>query len=301
MPVMRSVFYVPSNNPKMMDKAPTLGVDVLTLDLEDAVPPAEKEAGRAAIRAYLRERRPNQVSPYLYVRVNNWETGLTDDDLEAVVYPGLDGICLAKCGEPAHVQRLAWKLEELERRRGMAVGSVAIQLLIETAKGVIHAYPSAVASARVNSLIFGAVDFAKDMRVTLTAEGVEQLYGRYHTAVAARAAGCVAIDAPYVGIKDLEGFERNTREGRQMGYEGRMLIHPSQIEPAHRIYTPSPEQVEWALGVKKAFEEEGLARGVAAVSFQGKMVDTPVYENALTILRTMQEIEAAQRRLAGSG
>ncbi|MCS6786725.1 MAG: CoA ester lyase, partial [Thiobacillaceae bacterium] len=301
MPVMRSVFYVPSNNPKMMDKAPTLGVDVLTLDLEDAVPPAEKETGRAAIRAYLHERRASQVSPALYVRVNNWETGLTEDDLEAVIYPGLDGICLAKCGEPAHVQRLAWKLEELERRRGMAVGSVAIQLLIETARGVIHAYPSAIASARVNSLIFGAVDFAKDMRVTLTAEGVEQLYGRYHTAVAARAAGCVAIDAPYVGIKDPEGFERSTREGRQMGYEGRMLIHPSQIEPAHRIYTPSPEQVEWALGVKKAFEEEGLARGVAAVSFQGKMVDTPVYENALAILRTMQEIEAAQRRLTGSG
>lgn len=301
MPVMRSVFYVPSNNPKMMDKAPTLAVDVLTLDLEDAVPPAEKEAGRAAIRDYLRERRATQVAPALYVRVNNWETLMTDADLEAVVHPGLDGVCLAKCGEPAHVQRLAWKLEELERRRGLPVGSVAIQLLIETAKGVIHAYPSATASARVNSLIFGAVDYAKDMRVTLTAQGDEQLYGRYHTAVAARAAGCVAIDAPYVDIRDAEGFEESTRQGRQMGYEGRMLIHPSQIEPAHRIYTPSPEQVAWAEGVKKTFESEGLARGVAAVTYQGKMVDTPVYENALTILRTVQEIEAAQRRLTGAG
>lgn len=297
MPVMRSVFYVPSNNPRMMDKAPTLAVDVLTLDLEDAVPPAEKAAGREAIRAYLRERRAGQLSPLLYVRVNNWETGMTEDDLEAVVHPGLDGICLAKCGEPAHVQRLAWKLEELERRRGLPVGGIAIQLLIETAKGVIHAYPSATASPRVNALIFGAVDFARDMRVTLTAEGAEQLYGRYHTAVSARAAGCLAIDAPYVGIKDPEGFERNTREGRQMGYEGRMLIHPSQIEPAHRIYTPAPEQVAWARGVKKAFEEEGLARGLAAVTYEGKMVDTPVYENALAILKSMEEIEAAKRRL----
>jgi len=296
MPVMRSVFYTPSNNEKMVGKAPDIACDILTLDLEDSVPPAEKPRGREMIQAYLKADRKKQIAPSLYVRVNNWETQMTNDDLEAIVYPGLDGVCLAKCGDAENVKRLAWKLEELEQRRGMKVGSVGIQLLIETAKGVMNAYPAACASPRVNSLIFGAVDFTKDMRVTLTSEGMEQLYARYHTAVAARAAGCVAIDCPFVNISDLEAFKKSTREGRQMGYEGRMLIHPSQIEPSHEIYTPSAADVEWAEGVKKVFEEEGIAKGSAAVSYKGKMVDTPVYENALQILRTMEEIKAAEAK-----
>jgi len=293
---MRSVFYTPSNNEKMVGKAPEIVCDILTLDLEDSVPPAEKPRGRVMIQEYLKANRQKQLAPSLYVRVNNWETQMTNDDLEAIVHPGLDGVCLAKCGSADNVKRLAWKLEELEQRRGMKVGSVAIQLLIETAKGVMNAYPAACASPRVNSLIFGAVDFTKDMRVTLTSEGQEQLYARYHTAVAARAAGCVAIDCPFVNISDVEAFKKSTREGRQMGYEGRMLIHPSQIGPSHEIYTPSAADVEWAEGVKKVFEEEGIAKGSAAVSYKGKMVDTPVYENALQILRTMEEIKAAESK-----
>jgi citrate lyase subunit beta/citryl-CoA lyase len=260
------------------------------------VPPAEKQKGREMIQEYLKSGREKQLSPTLYVRVNNWETQMTNDDLEAIVHPGLDGVCLAKCGDAENVKRLDWKLEELEQRRGMEAGSVGIQLLIETAKGVMNAYPAACASPRVNSLIFGAVDFTKDMRVTLTSEGQEQLYARYHTAIAARAAGCIAIDCPFVNISDGEAFKVSTREGRQMGYEGRMLIHPSQIEPSHEIYTPSAEDVEWAEGVKKVFEEEGIAKGSAAVSYKGKMVDTPVYENALQILRTMEEIKAADAK-----
>jgi len=296
MPVMRSVFYTPSNNEKMVGKAPEILCDVLTLDLEDSVPPAEKPKGRVMVQEYLKANREKQLAPALYVRVNNWETQMTNDDLEAIVHPGLDGVCLAKCGSADNVKRLDWKLEELEQRRGMQVGSVAIQLLIETAKGVMNAYPAASASPRVNSLIFGAVDFTKDMRVTLTSEGQEQLYARFHTAVAARAAGCVAIDCPFVNISDVEAFKKSTREGRQMGYEGRMLIHPSQIAPSHEIYTPSAADVEWAEGVKKVFEEEGIAKGSAAVSYKGKMVDTPVYENALQILRTMEEIKAAESK-----
>jgi citrate lyase subunit beta/citryl-CoA lyase len=287
---MRSVFYVPGNNEKMVAKAPEFPADIITLDLEDSVPPAEKAKAREVVRENLKF--AGSGGSTIYARINNWETLMTNDDLEAIVHPGLSGVCLAKCGGPDNVQRLEWKLEELERRRNLPVGTVAIQLLIETAKGVINAYPSAIASKRVNSLIFGAVDYTKDMRVKLTSEGEEQKYARRHTAVAARAAGCVAIDCPFVAFKDAEAFEKSTREGRQMGYEGRMLIHPSQIEPSHRIYTPAPEDVDWAKGVVKVFEEEGIAKGAAAVTYLGKMVDTPVYDNARTILATMAEISA---------
>ncbi len=296
MAVMRSVFYIPGNNDKFIAKAPETPADIITLDLEDSVPPAEKVRARQMVRENLKF--AGSGGSTVYVRVNNWETLMTNDDLEAVVYEGLSGVCLAKTGGADNVQRLDWKLEELERRRGLKVGSIAIQLLIETAKGVMNAYPAALASKRVNSLIFGAVDYTKDMRVKLTSEGEEQFYARAHTAVAARAAGCVAIDCPYVAFKDAEGFDKSTRFGRQLGYEGRMLIHPSQIEPSHVIYTPAPEDVEWAEGVVKVFEEEGLAKGAAAVTFKGKMVDTPVYDNARTILATMAEIRAfdAKRR-----
>lgn len=296
MTVMRSVFYVPGNNEKLVSKAPSISADIITLDLEDSVPPAEKPKAREMTRENLKY--AGSGGSIVYVRINNWETEMTNDDCEAVVHEGLSGVCLAKCGGPEHVIRLDWKLEELERRRGLEIGSIAIQLLIETAKGVINAYPSAIASKRVNSLIFGAVDYTKDMRVKLTSEGEEQYYARAHTPVAARAAGCVAIDCPFVAYKDIEAFEKSTSFGRQLGYEGRMLIHPGQIEPSHRIYTPSPEDVEWAQGVVKVFEEEGIAKGAAAVSYQGKMVDTPVYENAKTVLATMEEISAmeAQRK-----
>jgi citrate lyase subunit beta/citryl-CoA lyase len=294
MPVMRSVFYVPGNNEAFISKAPTTPADVITLDLEDSVPPAEKPKAREMVRESLKH--AGSGGSLIYVRINNWETPWPNDDLEAVVHEGLHGICLPKCSGPGDVQRLEWKLEELERRRSLAVGSIAVHVLIETAKGVMTAYPSAMASKRVNALIFGAVDYTKDMRVKLSIQGEELLYARSHTAVAARAAGLVAIDHPFVAYKDTEAFEKSTRFGRQLGYEGRMLIHPNQIEPSNRIYSPAPEDVEWAKEVVKAFEEEGIAKGMAAINYKGQMVDTPVYDSARTILSTAEEIAAFEKK-----
>jgi citrate lyase subunit beta/citryl-CoA lyase len=178
------------------------------------------------------------------------------------------------------------------------IGAVKVSLLLETAKGVIFAYDSCVASPRVVSAIFGAVDFTKDMRVKLTSEGEEQKYARRHVAVAARAAGVIAIDAPFVAYQDMEAFEANVRDGRQMGYEGRMIIHPSQVPVCNRLYAPDPADVEWAEGVVAAFEEEAIAKGTAAISLNGKMVDTPVYENARAILAAQREIEAKESEAA---
>jgi len=290
MAVMRSVLYVPGNNEKMIGKAPGLGADIVTLDLEDSVPPAEKANARTISAAALEA--VGSGGAEVYVRLNNWETLMTDDDLEACVQKGLAGVTLAKCGHPDDVKRLDWKLDELERRRGLERGSVKISILLETAKGVMNAYPSLIASPRMVSAIFGAVDFTKDMRVKLTSEGEEQKYARRHIAVAARAAGVVAIDAPFVAYQDMEGFEANVRDGRQMGYEGRMIIHPSQVEVCNRMYAPDPADVEWAKGVVKAFEEEAIAKGSAAISYNGKMVDTPVYLGAKDILAAQEEIEA---------
>ncbi len=298
MPVMRSVFYVPGNNENFIAKAPTFPADIITLDIEDSVPPAEKPRARGMIRENLKA--AGSGGSLIYVRINNWETPWPNEDLEAVVYPGLSGVCLPKCGGRDDVQRLDWKLQELERRRDMPIGSIAVHALIETAKGVMNAYPSALASPRVNALIFGAVDYTKDMRVKLTIGGEELLYARAHTAAAARAAGVIAIDHPFVAYKDAEAFEKSTRFGRQLGYEGRMLIHPGQIEPSNRLYSPSPEDVEWAREVVRAFEEEGIAKGMAAINYKGQMVDTPVYDNARSVLAIMEEIAAFEKKRKGA-
>jgi len=298
MPVMRSVFYVPGNKEEMIAKIPRIPADVITFDIEDSVPPAEKQKARELTRKNLAMAVATGAD--IYARINNWETGMTNADCEAIVAKGLSAVCLAKCGGPDHVKRLAWKLEEMEQRQGLKVGTVKIQLLIETAKGMINVYESATASPRVNSLIFGAVDYTTDMRVTLTQPiGNEQKWARARMACAARAAGIVAIDCPYVAFKDTEGFEKDTFYGRQLGFEGRMLIHPSQIEPSHRIYSPAPERVEWARAIVKVFEEEGIAKGSAAVTLNGKMVDTPVYIGAKQILDTQAEIEAKEKKRAG--
>ncbi|MBA7628722.1 Citrate lyase subunit beta [subsurface metagenome] len=297
MPVMRSVFYVPGNKEELIAKIPRFPADIITLDLEDSVPPAEKQIARELSHKNLKFAASSGAD--VYTRINNWETGMTNDDCEAIVDKGLSGVCLAKCGGPDHVKRLAWKLEEMEKKRGLEVGSIKIQLLIETAKGMMNVYESATANERVGSLIYGAVDYTTDMRVTLTWPiGEEGRWARARVGCAARAAGLIAIDWPYVDFKDTEGFEKDTAWGRQMGMEGRMLIHPGQIEPAHRIYSPAPERVEWATEIKKVFEEEGIAKGSAAVSYKGKMVDTPVYVGALKILEAQAEIAAKDKKRA---
>ena len=290
MAVQRSIFYVPAHRPEFVEKCPNYPADIITLDLEDSVPATEKETARKAAAAALRH--AGTTGAQVFVRINNWETGMTNDDLEAVVWEGLDGVTLAKCGSPDDVKRLEWKLEELEMRRGIPVGTVKISLLLETAKGIQNAGPSCLASKRNVNAIFGAVDFTKDMRVKLTNEGKEQLYGRFVVGVACRTAGITAIDAPFVDYKNIEAFEANVAEGIQMGFEGRMIIHPGQIEPSNRMYSPSPDDVEWATAIVTAFETEALPKGLAAITVNSKMVDTPVYLNALDILNKHKEISA---------
>ncbi|MDQ7092618.1 CoA ester lyase [Desulfosporosinus sp. PR] len=294
MTVMRSMLYVPGNDKKALEEALTFNADVIVLDLEDLVPPAEKEKARQMVRENIKL--CGSTGAEAWVRVNSWETNMTNDDLEAVVYAGLKGINLTKVGCAADVQRLDWRLEELERNRGLETGSIKICLLVETALGIVNAYQSCAASPRVVAAIFGAVDYTRDMQVKLTSEAVEQQFARGYLGVAAKAARILAIDAPYLSYLDIPGFERNAAEGRQMGYKGRMIVHPNLVEASNRLYSPDPADVAWAKDIVKVFEEEAIAKGKAAVSFNNKMVDTPVYLNALDLLKAQSEIEARLKK-----
>lgn len=289
MAVRRSDLYLPANNEHMILKAPTLGADVITLDLEDSVPPSEKLAARELVKKHLREMSVNGAEAW--VRVNAWDTDMTLADLDAVVMEGLDGITLPKCSGLADVRRLDDELTRLEVERGLPVGRIKMAILIETSLGVMTVDQSAGGSRRLVAIIFGAVDYTRDMRVTRTDEAAEQAYARAKIGVAARAYGLIAEDAPFPNYADNEAFEANCRSGAQLGFEGRQIINPRQIPIAHKVYSPDPARVEWAQKITKVFEEEGLAKGSASVGFEGKMIDIPVYRDGLNVLARQKEIE----------
>lgn len=289
MAVRRSDLYLPANNEHMILKAPSLGADVITLDLEDSVPSAEKAAARELVKKHIKEM--STTGSEAWVRINAWDTDLTLADLDAVVMDGVDGITLPKCSGLADVRRLDDEITRLEKVRNLPVGKIKLAILIETALGVMKVDEAAGGSTRLTAIIFGAVDYTRDMRVVRTDKADEQIYARARIGAAARAYGLVAEDAPFPNYADGEAFEANCRSGAQFGFEGRQIINPRQIPIAHKIYSPDPARVEWAKKITKVFEEEGLAKGSASVGFEGSMIDIPVYRDGLNILARQKEIE----------
>lgn len=275
---MRSIMYIPGNRPKYISNIPNMKADVFMLDIEDSVPDAEKQIARGNIGEYLNEHNA-------YVRINGWDTGLTELDLEYIVRKGLLGVCFTKCRDAEEVRDLDSRLYVLESIMGIKVGTVKIQLLIETAKGLMNVYELATSSDRIDSLVFGVVDYTTDMGIPLKQpNGIEYEYARQIVACAAVAANVVPIDSPYMNISDTNGFIEDTKHGIALGYQGRLVIHPSQIELANELYRPSKENVAWAREVVEVFEKEALNNGVASISHKGKMIATAVYANAKKIV-----------------
>jgi citrate lyase subunit beta / citryl-CoA lyase len=281
-PVMRSVMTVPVIVERFVEKAPSAGSDVICLDLEDSVPPAEKAAARPLARKAI-ETMPR--SGYLmYARVNGIWSGLLEDDLNEIVRPGLDGVVISKAESAETIETLAEQLASLEREHGMAPGSVAIMPLIETAKGVARCYEICEASPRLTGAIFGAEDYATDMGIERTPEGTEILWARTQIAIACRAAGIEAIDTPDPDYTDADHLRHEMRLAKSLGYRGKLCIHPLQVQIANEIFRPGEAEMAEARRIVEAFERDGLAQGRAAIPLGGKMVDTPIYWRAKRLL-----------------
>lgn len=285
--MMRSVLTVPVIRPRFIEKAPTSAADVVCLDVEDSVPPAEKARARELAGQAVESFPPG---PYaVYVRINGFWTGMVEDDLNAVVRPGLDGIVLPKANTSADVEQADALLAALERERGLGAGSVTIMPLIETAEGVMNAYSICKASSRVVGAIFGAEDYATDMGIARTESGEEVLWARTQVAIACHAARIIPIDTPDPDYTDEAHLEREMRTARGLGYRGKLVIHPTQVAIANRVFFPSPAELEEARAVVEAFEREGLAKGLAAIPAEGKMIDTPIYWRAKRLLEWAQQ------------
>jgi citrate lyase subunit beta/citryl-CoA lyase len=199
-----------------------------------------------------------------------------------IVIPGLRGICLPKCESANDILRADALITDAETGANLQVGSIGLLTLIETPKGIINAYEIAGASPRVLGITFGAEDYALEMDIKRTKEGAEIYYPRMVIAVACHAAGVLAIDSVYTDIRDEEGLCKEARLARQMGFHGKLLIHPNQV-------SRTEEEIAYAQRVIEAFEA-ALVQGQASTSFEGKMIDAPVAERAKRLLALAESI-----------
>jgi citrate lyase subunit beta/citryl-CoA lyase len=300
MELLRSLMFVPAQEPRMVERALGLGefapsaLDVAILDLEDGVPPDEKDRARAAIAAVL-ALGSNRAAPSRYVRVNR-DLGARDADLAAVLRPGLDGIVAPKIDHADEIADLARDLDEREDAAGMARGSVRVIASVESARGLLDAHAIAACSDRVVALLFGAEDFARDLSLPTEreAEAAELVYARSAIVVAAVAARRQAIDGIWPKVTDLDGLRRDAVQARRLGFAGKSLIHPGQIEVVNDVFSPSAAEVSYARRVVAAFED-GQAKGRGAVALEGKLLDQPIVERARRTLLVHDAVSQKQR------
>ncbi|SEW00421.1 HpcH/HpaI aldolase/citrate lyase family protein [Halobacterium jilantaiense] len=279
--VRRSVLFSPGDQSDLMRKAPSAGADVVVFDLEDAVAPGQKDEARAAVGDVLSD--PDfDPDCEVCVRVNPVGSG-AGADVEAVLAGGrtADAVMLPKVEDSEDVETLGRLLAEAD-------AEAPVLALVESARGVLNAQEIAVAGP-TDALVFGAEDLSADIGATRTDDGTEVLHAREQVVLAASAAGVDAIDTVYTDIEDTDGLAGETRFAAGLGFDGKMAIHPAQVDPINDAYTPAPEDVEWAERVLDAkAEADAEDRGVFRVD--GEMIDAPLVAQAE---RVLERAEAA--------
>jgi citrate lyase subunit beta/citryl-CoA lyase len=273
----RSVLFTPGDRPGMLRKAPRAGADVVVFDLEDAVAPDRKADARRAVNEVLAD---ESFDPDAEVCVRVNPTGAAaDDDLSAVLdgLSGheLDSVMLPKAETAADIETLGRLLREHDYR-------MPVLALVETARGVLDAADLAAAEP-TDALAFGAEDLAADLGATRTDEGTEVLHAREHVVLAASAAGVDAIDTIHSDFEDEPGLREEAAFAVRLGYEGKMAIHPAQVEVINDAFTPEPDRVEWARKVLDA-RREADAEGRGVFRVEGEMIDAPLVAQAERIV-----------------
>ena len=286
---LRSLLFVPGDSDRKFARGCASGADVLILDLEDAVAPAMKAGARARVAGWLGD--ADAIAPSLFVRVNPLDTGLTDDDLTAVVRPGLVGVLVPKADGAHHVAAIAERLDRLEAAAGMAPGSVKIMVVAtETPTAMFNLGSYTPPHSRLTGLTWGAEDLAAAIGATANKEADGAWTFPYQVAraqclFAAAAAGVVPLDTLYADFRDTAGLEADCRKARRDGFLGRIAIHPDQVETINRCFSPSDEDVAEARKVVAAFAANPE---LGTIGIDGKMFDIP-------------HLKAAHKTLAAAG
>jgi len=283
MKLRRSMLYVPGNMPGMLQNIPVFEADGILIDLEDAVPLAEKDAARLLTRNYLRAYQDRDKE--MFVRINGMDTPYADADLREVLPALPDGIRLPKADHPEVVERLDTLLTEQEELLGLDIGHFKIIPSIESAQGVLNCVETARASARIVALAFGAEDYTASMEIDRTKGGEELFSARTQVVWAAKAAGLQAIDTIFSDIRDMDALRVETALVKRLGFTGKSLVNPRQIEVVHEVFRPTAEEIEHAVAVMEAIKR-AREMGTGVISLRGRMVDAPVVTRAARTLRT---------------
>ncbi|MCL1907301.1 MAG: CoA ester lyase [Propionibacteriaceae bacterium] len=292
----RTILAVPGSSQRFIDKSRSLDVDAIFLDLEDAVAPGSKVKARGTIVEALMEPQ-GWVAPCVTVRVNDMASPWAHDDLREVVGAAgdrIDAVVLPKVTDPDHVLQAAHILSAIEKDHGWEKGRIGLEAQIEEAKGLLAVREIAACSDRLVSLVFGPGDFMASMgmgglSVGSQPEGYDADAFHYvlmAILVAARANGLLAIDGPFVGIRDLDGFMTSARKSAALGYDGKWVVHPDQIEQGNKIFSPAPELVARAQRIMEAYDQATSSAGgfTGAIEVDQEMVDEAGVKLAATLL-----------------
>lgn len=298
MPLNRSFLFAPGNVARRVEKAFTLEADVVIVDLEDSVATADKEATRKPVAEALARPRNGRG----YVRVNAPSTPFCYGDLVATLHKGVDGIVLPKVESAADLHAIDWLVAALEREQGIPEGSIDLMPQIETAAGVqridrilqARSLRPYRAAWRVKRVAFGAADYGHELGLAPSLDEPELADARARIVLASRAAGLEnPVDSPWFHFKEAEGFARALERSRRGGFQGRLCVHPDQLEPVNRAYLPSDEELARAERIVAAFKE-AEARGAAAIQVDGQMIDYPVVHRAQAVIDARREAGRAK-------
>jgi len=273
--------YTPGNRPDLVEKAARFDPDGIVIDLEDSVPIDLKGTARQQVAEIL-----PRLETMNLVRVNS-EAQFLEDDLTAVVSEHIYGIGLPMAETVEQVENADRVITRLERERGLEPDSVKLLLLIETARGVAKCFDLCSATGRVESVVFGSAedgDLQRDLHCAFSIDGPELNYSRSRVLVEARAAGLpYVLDGAWSGVQDLDGLRSECTLSKRIGYDGRTLIHPKHVAIAREVYEPNPDDIAYYTRLLEAFEE-AEKKGLAAINFEGKLVDYAMYKKAKLFL-----------------
>jgi citrate lyase subunit beta/citryl-CoA lyase len=279
----RSLLYIPGSNPRALEKARGLPADGLIIDLEDAVAADAKEGARAIVAAALAA---GGYGPReLVLRVNPLDTPWGHADLAAAATMPIDAVLLPKVESPDRVRLTVSLLESLG-----APERIALWCMIETPVGILMAREIAAASSRLEALVLGTSDLTKELHALATRDRLPLITSLGLAMLAARAYGLAILDGVHLDLSDQEGFALSCRQGRELGFDGKTLIHATQIVPANLAYAPSPEEIQWSRRVIAAHAEASAA-GKGVVVIDGKLIEGLHVENARRLLALAEEID----------
>ncbi len=278
----RSVLYMPGSNARALDKAKTLPADAIIFDLEDAVAPDAKPSAREAAAAAVRSGEYGER--HLVIRINGIGTEWHDDDLEAAAAAGPDVVLVPKVNSADEVRQLVAALEAAG-----APESTKLWAMVETPIAMLNAHAIATASDRLTGFVMGTNDLVKELYAEHVPGRQPVITGLGLALLAARAAGIVIIDGVYNDVKNLDGFLAEVEQGRQLGFDGKTLIHPGQVDGANDGFAPSEQAVEDARGLIQAWED---GKGSGVVTYNGRMVENLHVESARRTLAIADAIAA---------